>query len=478
MLTGILVGSCLWLGLNQTVESGESQPAKWEGFRGDGTGISTAQSVPTEWGPETISWRASLPGYGQSSPVIWGALAFVTSIDGPAKETLLVHAVRLADGKTSWSKTFQASTKGKNNPMMSRAAPTPVVDEAGIYAFFESGDIIALSHQGDVRWQSSVTTNGLELKNNHGLGGSPAQTKEALILLIDHAGPSFVTALDKKTGKTLWKTDRSSRSSWTSPVVAKCGGREVVVVSSSGTVEAYDAATGSLLASKEGITGNGIPSPCVVDGKILVGAGENRMKPDLEASRKSNCCLNLELGGEAPRISSVWQGAKALCHHASPVAYQGHAYFIDKNGILFCMDLQSGELRYSQRLPNQQWATPIAAQGRVYFFGKDGVTTIAEAGPTWKVVANNRLWSGEEFTKRQEEARKKAKAEEGKSPVGPGNPTGGPGSRGPTSPGNSSGRDLEAMRVSAVGDVVYGAAVVEGLVLIRTGTDLYCMRIK
>ncbi|MCY2938561.1 MAG: PQQ-binding-like beta-propeller repeat protein [Planctomycetota bacterium] len=451
--------------------------AVWAGFRGDGSSSTRAADLPLRWSPDRgIAWKVGIPGYGQSSPVIWGESAFVTSVDGAGKESLRVHRVDLAEGKVSWTKSMNASMKGRNNPMMARAAPTPVVDADGIYAFFESGDLVAFSHSGADLWRLSLVEMGIEPKNNHGLGCSPAQTADRIILLIDHAGPCFLAAIDKKTGKMAWKADRPQRSSWTSPVATRVRDREVVFVSSAGAVDAYDAVTGSLLASQEGLTGNSIPSPTVIGSSVFIGAGENRMKPDLEASRRSNC--RLELVEESGKFSfrKTWEGTKAISHHASPVTCGNQVYLIDKNGILFCLDRDTGKEVFSKRLPNHQWATPISANGKLFLFGKDGVTTILKAGPEWNLIANNRLWSEEDFQKRKDAEVLKAKEEEAKNPPRSPGPTGRPGRGGPGGGPPLPPAELEATRASAVGDVVYGVAAVSGCILIRTGSDLYCVR--
>lgn len=442
-------------------------PSSWPSFRGDGTSVTTAASLPVTWSPmHNLSWRTELPGYGQSSPVIWGNSVYVTAIEGPEKERLLVLAVDLGSGKIIWTKEFAASQKAKNNPMMSRAAPTPVVDRQGVYAFFESGDVIALTHHGEVRWQRSLTRDYGEFKNNHGLGSSPAQTDTAVVILIDHFGPSYLVALDKSTGKDLWKVDRPSRVSWTSPTIARLHDRPVVVVSSSGAVSVYDAVTGRPLVQQEGFVGNNIPSATIENDLIVVGAGENRMKPDAAATAKSNSCWQLNLRDGQATLQPLWQGVRVVCHHASPVVHRGYAYFVSKTGFVHCVDLRTGKECYAERLQNPCWATPIAAGEYVYFFGKDGVTTVLKAGPNYQRVAVNRLWSAEEFERRQAEARKQAEAILPPPPQGKG-PGGGP----PVPK-----EELEALRYSAVGDVVYGVAVADKSFVIRTGTELFRVR--
>lgn len=439
----------------------------WPGFRGDGTSTSSAKNLPVTWSPEeNLAWRTALPGYGQSSPVVWGNRAFVTAVDGAEKEKLLVVAVNTATGKPAWSKELPASQKGKNNPMMSRAAPTPIVDGDAVYAFFESGDVVALSHAGELKWERSLSKDYGAFKNNHGIASSPTQTEKAVLILIDDMGASYLVALDKATGKNLWKADRKSRSSWTSPVVAQLNGKAVVLVSSGGSLDAYDAATGKELATLTGLVGNTIPSPVAAGDLVVLGAGENRMKPDLAESARSNGCVRFVMKGDQVTFEPVWEGKKAISHHASPLVYQGHAYFVTKTGFVHCVDLKTGEERYAERLDNPCWATPVGAGGHVYFFGKDGVTTVLKAGAEFDKVAANRLWSDADFAKRRAEAKEKAAANLPKPPEGKG-PGGGP----PLPK-----EELEATRYSAVGDVVYGVAVVDGTVLVRTGTELICVR--
>jgi outer membrane protein assembly factor BamB len=379
---------------------------------------------------------------------------------------MFVMALDAKAGKVAWSKDFAASQLGKNNPMMSRAAPTPVVDGDAIYAFFESGDVIALDHGGEVKWQRSLSKDYGAFKNHHGVGSSPTQTDRAVVILIDDLGPSYLVALDKATGKSVWKADRASRASWTSPVVCTLNDKPAVLVSSSGSLTAYDAATGKELATLDGLVGNNIPSPVVFGDVIVLGAGENRMKPDLAASAKSNCCVRLTSKGEMVAFETVWDGKKAICQHASPLIHKGHVYFVTNSGLVHCVDLRTGAERYAERLDNQCWATPVGAGDHVYFFGKDGVTTVLRAGPEFDQVASNRFWSAGDFARRRAEAKEKAASMLPKPPEGKG-PGGGPPLRD---------EELEATRYSAVGDVVYGVAAVDGTFFVRTGTELICVR--
>ncbi len=435
----------------------------WAGFRNDGSGHTAAANLPLKWSPtEGVAWRVSTPGYGQSAPVVWKGNVYLTSVEGEQKETLHVLCYAADTGKAMWAKKFDATQKGKNNPMMSRAAGTPVADADGVYALFESGDLFALNHKGELRWERHFAKELGELKNNHGMGSSPAQTDKSVIVLLDHQGPSKLLAVSKATGKDDWAEDRDPRSSWTSPVVV--GG--TVVVSSGGAVTGYAADTGKKQWELAGLVGNTIPSAAVAGDAIIVAAGENRQKPDADATSKSNC--KLTLGGK-DGYAVAWRAKKLAAGTASPVAHAGHVYFADKGGYVICLDEKTGDEKFRERLDNQAWATPIAAGGFVYFFGKDGTTTVLKTGADYEVAATNKLWSEEDAKKGKEEAKKKAEATLPKPPEGGKGPGGGP----PLPK-----EELEATRYSAVGDVVYGAAAVDGAFFVRTGTELVCIRAK
>jgi outer membrane protein assembly factor BamB len=453
MVPFILLAACVFA---------DPSSAAWPGFRGDGSSTSAAKNLPVTWSPaRNVAWRTPLPGYGQSSPVVWGGRVFLTAVDGEEKENLFVVAVDTRSGVVAWKKEFTATQKGKNNPMMSRAAPTPVVDAGGVYCLFESGDLIALTHEGTKLWQRPLAKDFGEFKNNHGLGSSLAQSGRAVFAQVDHAGPSYLLAVDKSSGEDLWKAARPNRTAWTSPVVTTVHGKPAVVASGGGTLVAYDAATGKELAALDGLVGNTIPSPTAAGEFIVIGAGENRMKPDLVASARSNCCVRATAAG----FETVWHGAKAISQHASPLVHREHVYFVTKVGVVHCVDLKTGRERYAERLDAPCWATPVGAGDHVYFFGKDGVTTVLKAGPEFEKVAANRLWSEADFAARREEAKKKAAVTLPKPPEGKG-PGGGP----PLPK-----EELEATPDSAVGDVVYGVAVVDGTFFVRTGTELICV---
>ena len=119
---------------------------------------------------KNVAWRIQAEGYGQSSPVIWKDFVYITSSKGDMKETLVVSNIRLSTGEVLWKKEFASSMKHKRSRMVAQSAPTPAVDEKAVYAFFESGDLVALDHQGTKLWQRNLTKEYGAFKGNHGVG--------------------------------------------------------------------------------------------------------------------------------------------------------------------------------------------------------------------------------------------------------------------------------------------------------------------
>jgi len=214
----------------------------WPAFRGDGASHTPATDLPLHWSPEeNIAWTARIRGYGQSSPVIWKGRAFVTSVEGPDKETCIVTAVDLAGGDPLWQHTFSAAQRIESTNAVSKGAPTPAADAQGVYVFFESGDLLALSHGGEVLWRRNLTEDYGVTHMRHGLGSSLAHTDDTLFVLIEQAEPSLLIAFDKADGSERWRAGRNGRTAWTSPVIAEVGGRETLLISSDTSLSQYDA---------------------------------------------------------------------------------------------------------------------------------------------------------------------------------------------------------------------------------------------
>lgn len=387
----------------------------WPGFRNRGNSISKAENLPLHWSKEKgIRWRAGLAGFGQSSPVIRNGTVWITETSGDHKETLIVEGFDTATGQRTVHHEIPASvTVEEVTNMISRGAPTPVVDENGFYAFFESGDLFAFSLEGKELWQRSITKEFGQFVGGHGIGTSLVQSKEHLFLLVDHDGPSYLLCIDKATGKTVWDAQREPRVSWTTPLLFETEGISQIVVSSNGQVDSYRQEDGSLLWSLTGIEGNNVPSPTWSGQFLLIGSSSPQQCQAIQLT------MHTEGGKKSILPKVAWKAGAVTSSFGSPLAFHNLAFFVNRAGALQAIRITEGTEAWKTRLPDSTWASPVSAGDLAYFFCQNGKTLILspdESGPG-NPVAENDLGISEE-------------------------------------------------------DRVYGVALIDGLIVVRTGSEL------
>ncbi|MFO0821665.1 MAG: PQQ-binding-like beta-propeller repeat protein [Gemmataceae bacterium] len=356
-------------------------PDVWPAFRGTGDSISEAKQLPLKWSAtENIAWTAELPGFGQSSPVVWKDKVFATSVEGEFKDTLHVLCFDLATGKEKWKKTFAGSLKIKVSDYVSKGAPTPIATADRVFALFESGDLFALDHDGKEIWQRSLTKDFGNFSGQHGLGTSPVLAGDTMLVLVAQAKSPYLLAVDAANGKDRWRTEDNFGSSWSSPTVAKIGDTLTAVVSSSGLAAGFDVKTGKRHWEVDGLKGNTVASPTVFGDMAFLGSSD-------KASQ-----LLLRLDGEVAAEKRVaWRSAGATSSFGSPLVYKDLAYSVSRDGIAVCLDVKIGKEHWDTRLPASCWASPIGGAGRVYFFTRDGVCVVTKAGTEFEELASNKL---------------------------------------------------------------------------------------
>lgn len=371
--------------------------ADWPAFLGGSERYEQSVSIPTKWSPEeNVKWTADLPGHGQSSPVVIGNQVYLTAVEGPNKEENIVACYSLSSGEQLWAYRFENSLQVENNVYTSRAAPTPAADSQGVYAFFESGDFVALTPEGTLRWQRDFASDYGKIEGRFGLGGSVASFEDQLYVLCDNEGPSYLLALNKSTGKTNWKTARSSRVAWSSPAVLPVDGKMQVVVSSAGPIDGYDAADGSLIWSVDGVGGNTVASPIPFgDGRFLVGASPGRNGENSDGAKKSNMAVQVTKTDTGYDAKVLWRNEDVTSSFGSPIVYRERAYYVNRAGGLFCLNANTGELLFQKRMSESIWATPLGCGDHVYFFGQKGDTTVIAASDEFDSVSVNRLYKSQ-----------------------------------------------------------------------------------
>lgn len=369
----------------------------WPQFRGSGArGSAEAKGAPLTWSDaENIVWKAILPGPGASSPVTFGDKIFLTCFTGfatssrePGEMTQLKRhllCLNLADGKILWDTPTPAEQPEQDRIRENHgyASSTPAVDGERIYAFYGKSGVFAFDHSGKQLWKAKVG----EKLNGWGSATSPVLYKDFLIVNASIESDSLV-ALDRKTGKEMWRAGGVSES-WHAPAFVNAPeGKTEVVIAKNGRVLGFDPDTGAALwNAKTGIPWYMCPTPVAENGIVYVIGG-----------RTPNGALAIRSGGRGDVTAShvVWKVGKGS-NVPSPILHDGHLYFAHENlGIVYCVNAKSGEVVYEQRLepsPGQIYASPVLADGKIYFTGRGGRTVVIATGPKFEKLAENTLES-------------------------------------------------------------------------------------
>jgi outer membrane protein assembly factor BamB len=301
-----------------------------------------------------------------------------------------ILALARADGRLLWKRVLREEQPHEGtHPTGTWASGSAVTDGEIVLAFFGSRGLYALDMNGKLIWEKDL--GDMKVKLGFGEGSSPALARDRVFVQWDHEGESFLVALDKKTGRELWRQKREEATSWATPLVVEHGGSSQVVTSATSKVRAYDAAKGDLLWETPGMTQNAIPSPVHKDGLVILTSGF-----------RGNALLAVKLGEAKGDISAspaiAWKLDRDTPYVPSPLLYGDELYILKgNNGLITCLDARTGERRYGpERLdgvPNV-YASPLGAGGRIYIAGREGATAVVERGPAFKLLATNTLEDG------------------------------------------------------------------------------------
>jgi outer membrane protein assembly factor BamB len=393
--------------------SAENWPA-WRGPRA--TGVSAETDLPERWSAtENIAWQAPLRGAGVSSPVVFGNLVFVTSQEGSGvrrqgnhpsltqgaggeasgertltgaahrdRTRFIVAAFDRSTGTRVWEHVLDA--EGDLQPVHDKhnlASPSPVTDGERVYAWFGTGQLVALDMNGKVVWQRHLATEYGPFEVNWGHASSPALYEGSLILLCYHSPASYLLSVDARSGKTRWKVDRGKDViSYSTPVVvAGARGPELIVNTSEG-VEAHDPATGERLWHFSEPNRFPIPVPSAQDGTLYLTRGY-----------RSGPYMAIKTGGrgDISKTHIAWHVPTGAPYVPSAVQYNGLFYMAGENGVANAVDAATGERVWQERIGGIFTASPVAGDGKVYLLSETGETVVLEAGRTPKVLARNAL---------------------------------------------------------------------------------------
>ena len=380
-----------------------AQAENWPGWRGPrGDGSSNSTTPPLKWDAETgegILWKTEIPGIGHASPIIWEDRAFIVTCDLDAQARQLI-ALDANQGTILWKQDVIKAKLEKKHALNSFASGTPATDGELVYVtFFQADDkevvapnvgserkifpgkmvVAAYDYQGNQKW---LVKPG-EFISAHGYSSCPVLYKDLVIVNGDHDGDSYILALNKNTGETVWKTKRSyGIRSYCTPLIREIDGRMQMVFSGSKHIISLDPDSGEVHWVVEGPTEQFVAS-MVYDGELFY----------MCAGFPTYHVMGIDPRGQGDVTESHvrWHSKEVRCYVPSPVVIGDYLIVADDRGTANCYSTKDGARQWLNRLSNHFSASLLQANGLAYLFADDGMTKIIKPGRELEVVAENPL---------------------------------------------------------------------------------------
>ncbi len=413
----LLAGAACVVGHTQSAD----KLAHWPQWRGPFHNGLARGDAPTTWSDsQNIKWTVDIPGRGHSTPIIWGDKIFLTTAvptgkpapsppvasneqqpgpgqgqrrrgrgdEGPqAEHKFEVLCIDRRNGKLLWQRTARVASphEGYHRGYGSFASNSPATDGKYVYVSFGSRGVYCYDFNGKLIWEKDLNVQ-MRMRLAFGEGSAPVLVGNRLVHVFDHEAGSFIVALDKRTGKELWRVPRDERSSWSTPLAVQDKGRTQLIVSATNRVRAYDPENGNVLWESAGLGTNVIPAPVFQNQTVYVMSGYR--EPRLMA---------IKLGKEGDLTGSdaiLWSHTRGLSYTPSPVLHENILYVVTDMGLISAFNATTGEPFYAQvRLPKAYnlKASPVAANGKLYLATEDGDVVVVKMGEKLEVLATNTL---------------------------------------------------------------------------------------
>ncbi len=369
---------------------------EWPQFRGPaGDGQTTSRKLPlTFTESDNVVWQVNIPGQGWSSPVVSEEMIWMATATDEGKSLRAIAVDRKTGALRHNVELFQVAAPEPIHALNSHASPTPVIEDGRVYFFFGMYGAAALdSRTGEVLWKNT------DLPHDHGKNGpgsSPILWRDLLILNCDGTVHRYVTALNKKTGKTVWRTERSNgadlegkagdlKKAYHTPTVIRVNDREELISMGAFRLGGYDPATGKELWYVDIPGFSNVTRPVYGHGLVYLATGF--MKPEFWAIRPGG-------SGDVSATHVAWKMARQAPQKPSPVLIGNEVYMVADNGIVTCMDAREGTIHYSERLGGEFSASPLVMGDRIYFFDQAGKVTVLAAGKKFEVLGTSSLGDG------------------------------------------------------------------------------------
>ena len=368
------------LALNFSTPSFAEDWPGWRGPRGDGTIIDS--SAPVKWSlPDNLVWKLPIEGKGHASPIVIGEKLFlVTAIEKDKSRKLL--CIDRKKGREIWRTDVLKSPFERVHRLNSRSSSTPCSDGKRIYVSFLDAThmyVAAYDLDGKKLWEVRPGV----FSSIHGYCSSPILWKDTVIINGDHDGPGYLVALDKKTGKTIWKIDRPNNTrSYCTPIIREIDGRNQLILSGSLCVASYDPDNGKLHWISDGPTEQYVASMVYNGNLLFMTCGFP--KRFMQAIKPTG-------SGNVTKTHVAWQTTKGCSYVPSPVAVGPYFLVVADNGVASCFVAKTGERLWMERLKGGHSASLLTVNGLVYFLSDGGIMTVVKPGPKFEILAENKV---------------------------------------------------------------------------------------
>jgi len=374
----------------------------WPQWRGPlATGVAPLADPPLTWSESSnIKWKTPIPGEGDATPIVWENRIFILSAIATGKHHTgfgagnapdeifqwVVICLDRASGKALWQKTAREEVPHEGHQENNTfASASPVTDGKLVLAYFGSRGLHCYDLDGNLKWEKDFGK--MKTRMGFGEGASAALNGDTVVVNWDTEGDDFIAALDKQTGKELWRTPRDEATGWSTPLILEFNGQKQVIVNATKKVRSYDLATGKEIWSCSGQTANAIPSPVAADGIVYLTSGFRGSA--LQAIRLGRT------GDLTGTDAIIWSHDKGTPYVPSPLLADNFLYVLQGNdAILSCFNAKTGESYFDrQRLEaiHSVYASPVSAKDRVYVLSREGTCVVLKKGPKAEVLAVNKL---------------------------------------------------------------------------------------
>ena len=392
----------------------------WPRLRGPGAlGVSDGNNLPTEWNSsKNVAWKRDLPGRAWSSPIVWGNQIFLTTCvssgqpEEPKKGLYFggnrlkpptavhewkVFCLGLTDGRIQWERTVHTGVPQRSLHIKnSFASETPVTDGRHVYAYFGNIGVFCFDMQGKLVWSQPIRARSTRFQ--WGTAASPVLHEDRLFIINDNEEQSYLAALDKSSGKEIWRVSRKEKSNWATPYVWVNDQRSEIITPGTGKTRSYDL-DGKLLYEFGGASSITIATPYSKFGLLYVTSGYILDPKKPIWAIRPGASGDISLGNDQTKSDHIaWCQKQAAPYNPTTIIHGQQLYVLLDRGFVTSYDARTGKPVYGRnRLPNGRAFTssPWAYDGKLFFLNEFGTTFVVQAGPEFRLLRQNKLGEDE-----------------------------------------------------------------------------------